>query len=833
MKKLYFLIFVLCFFNVLSAQNINIPDIYFKNQLRAYGGFSKDKDGITINNIDLNHDGEIQENEALNVYYLEVPLNDSYRDHIIRDLTGIKYFKNLRELNCGGNYIETLDVSMLKDLRVLKATCSVVSLNISNLTNLEVLKVSGRISAIGGVGTVSLDLEKAVNLKELSISNTDISTLDFRHLKKLEILSLNSNSKLEYLNLAQLTLLRNVSCGNNQLTYLNVSGDSSLENLAFSNTKITSLNLKGLANLKTLICPLNQIETLDVSGMKYLTKLNCRDNLLTTLDLTNTTLSELDFSGNKLKNLTLPNVPSSSFYGFNNLLETLNLKNGVRDLMEGIYFNLGNESTLKYICTDDVDWYSMQELRLRRGYKFEYNTYCTFSPGGIVYEIKGNQKFDIDNNGCDASDIIFPNLKFDITNGKLSGGIISNYKGDYSIMVGEGTHKITPILENPNYFKVSPINSSVVFPSKNSPFIQDFCITANGIHSDLEIALLPLDAARPGFDANYKIVYKNKGNVLESGSVSLKFNDAVLDYVSSSPTFSSQTVNNLVWNFTNLKPFESREIVFSLNLNGPTETPAVNNGDILKLTSRITSQNTDEIPQDNLFILNQAVVGSYDPNDKTCLEGNIITPSLIGEYVHYMIRFENTGNYPAQNIVVKDMIDLSKFDISTLIPTSSSHSFSTKITEGNKVEFIFENINLPFDDANNDGYVAFKIKTKPTLVVGDTFTNEANIYFDYNFPILTNKATSTFQTTLATQDFEFLNYFTVFPNPANEDLNITNAKNIVVQSITVYDVLGQLVIAIPNAKSVSTIDVSNLKTGNYFIKVKSDKGSSSTKFIKK
>ena len=70
------------------------------------------------------------------------------------------------------------------------------------------------------------------------------------------------------------------------------------------------------------------------------------------------------------------------------------------------------------------------------------------------------------------------------------------------------------------------------------------------------------------------------------------------------------------------------------------------------------------------------------------------------------------------------MIDLSKFDISTLIPTDASHSYITKISEGNKVEFIFENINLPFEDANNDGYIAFKIKTKPTLVVGDSFENK-------------------------------------------------------------------------------------------------------------
>jgi hypothetical protein len=35
------------------------------------------------------------------------------------------------------------------------------------------------------------------------------------------------------------------------------------------------------------------------------------------------------------------------------------------------------------------------------------------------------------------------------------------------------------------------------------------------------------------------------------------------------------------------------------------------------------------------------------------------------------------------------------------------------------VEFIFQGIQLPFDDANNDGYVVFKIKSKNTLAIGD------------------------------------------------------------------------------------------------------------------
>lgn len=343
--------------------------------------------------------------------------------------------------------------------------------------------------------------------------------------------------------------------------------------------------------------------------------------------------------------------------------------------------------------------------------------------------------------------------------------------------------------------------------------------------------MLPLVPARPGFDAIYRVIYKNKGNVTQSGTVSLTFNDAVLDLVTSNPAATTQVLNNLSWDFINLLPFESKEITITLNVNSPVETPAVNNGDVLNYMVNINSAETDDLPNDNIFNYNQTVVGSYDPNDKTCLEGNIMSPEKVGEYVHYMIRFENTGTFPAQNIVVKDMIDTAKFDVNSIVPIKGSHSFVTNITAGNKVEFIFENINLPFDDANNDGYIAFKIKTKPTLVVGDTFTNNASIYFDYNFPIVTNTASTTIQA-LSVQNFEFSNYFTVYPNPVNNTLNLSSKENIKVQSVSIYNTLGQLILVIPNAQNTKSIDVSSLTTGNYFIKINSDKGTSNTKFVK-
>jgi hypothetical protein len=446
-----------------------------------------------------------------------------------------------------------------------------------------------------------------------------------------------------------------------------------------------------------------------------------------------------------------------------------------------------------------------------------------------TYTIQGNVRYDSNSNGCDASDVSMPNQRFIFTNGPNSGSLIANETGFYSYYdVNVGNNIFIPILQNPAYFTISPPSATVTFPSASNVFVQDFCVSANGTHNDLEVSIVPTwQPARPGFNADYIITYKNKGTTTQNGSVGLNFDDSLMDFVTSSQA-STLGTNTISWSFSNLAPFESRQINVTMNINSPVETPPVSIGTILNYTATVTGA-TDETPTDNTATLNQTVVGSYDPNDKTCVQGTTITPDMVGKYLNYVIRFENTGSANAEFVVVKDVIDTTKFDISTLVPTGSSHSFTTKILNTNQVEFIFENINLPFDDANNDGYIAFKIKTKPTLVVGNTISNTANIYFDYNLPITTNTYTTTVQA-LGNQDFEFNSVFTLSPVPAKNSLSISTKQAVSISSINIYNTLGQLIQI--NTNPTETIDVSGLETGNYFIKIISDKGTSSSKFIK-
>jgi Leucine-rich repeat (LRR) protein len=830
------------YFNI-NAQIIDFPNYYVKAKLLQADSYSPNLIAKNLENIffkiDSNNDGEIDVSEALNVSYLNL---SSYG---LEDLNGLKNFSNVKELRCSDNILSSLDLSVFPNL--LKLDCNtnrLTSLDLSTQTNItEVICHHNHLNSILAKDQNSISklicysnrfsvmkLDQFLNLKELNCSGNLLTKLDVNNLKELINLNFDSN-EIATIDLSNLTNIESLSFESNLFTDINLANNYKLTGLNLRYNQIKNIDVSSITNLISLFFDSNLISNINLKNNKLLKNLYCGNNKLISLDLSNQSLlTDLYCQGNLLTSLDASNQKNlKSLNCSDNQITFLNLKNGTNE-----FFNVTGNN-LKFLCIDDniyEQYTAANYLKSSNIYDCSLNSYCSFTPGGIFYTIQGNQKLDSNINGCDELDRSFPNLNFSITDGTVRGNVISDNSGNYTISVGGGMYIITPILENSNYFSVSPESITLTFENEAITSIQDFCIMPNGVHQDVDVTILPTLPARPGFNATYKIIYRNKGTSVQSGSVSLSFNDTVLDYVSAIPVINNQMTDKLIWDYVNLEPLESREIVVVLNVNSPMETPAVNINDRLSFNALITPVIDDEKPVDNSFALRQTVVGSFDPNDKTCLEGDVITPSLIGEYVNYLIRFENTGNYPAENIVIKDMIDLSKFDISTLVPTKASHDFVTKISDGNKVEFIFEKINLPFDDATNDGYIAFKIKTLPTLAVGDSFTNEANIYFDYNFPILTNKVTSTFKT-LGTQDFEFSNYFSVYPNPTNDILNIDTKNSIEVKSMAVYDILGQLVIAVPDAQKVSKIDVSKLITGNYFLKMNTDKGASNVKFIKK
>ena len=178
----------------------------------------------------------------------------------LTDLSGIEYFSNLEKLYCSQLKIETLDVSSLKKLQILRCSDnrSLTALNVSGLTNLEALYCDN-------TGLTSLDVSGLENLTQLWCSQS----------YSLETLKFGENDKL--------TELR---CSECNLSSLDVSSFTALETLDCSyNQNLTSLTLGNLAALTYLSCYNCQLSTLDVSGLTNLSDLDCAENKLSELDL--------------------------------------------------------------------------------------------------------------------------------------------------------------------------------------------------------------------------------------------------------------------------------------------------------------------------------------------------------------------------------------------------------------------------------------------------------------------------------------------------------------------------------------------------------------------
>lgn len=668
------------------------------------------------------------------------------------------------------------------------------------------------------------------NFKAKLLSATPTNFIAYNFLNQYVKIDSNNDGEIQYSEALNIKRL-NVS-NDNILDLTGIEAFANLRSLDCSYNRLTSLNLSVLTQLQFLGCNVNQISNLNIDGLTELGELYCGNNNLTSLDLSSSNnWVALGCGSNRITSLDLSTftnyVPSNTDIDLsNNRLTTLIVKNGIVD---NGYMDLSRNPTLRFVCVDDSEVAYFQNEINNYGYtNCVVNSYCSFTPGGNYNTITGKTIFDSNNNGCDAQDAPRPFMKMKVNDGTTNGYVFTNANADYTFYTGAGNFIVNPELENPNYFNSNPVNAVVNFPeANNSVSTNNFCLSANGIRRDLEIVIAPLVPARPGFNAVYRILYKNKGNQTVQGHVNFRYNSDVLDVVSTSvaPTGASTGPGFMYWVIENVKPFENGYIDVVLNVNSPTETPAVNIGDILDFNAFI-DVTTDENWTDNNFDFNQTVVGSYDPNDIQCLQGDSAPPSEIGKYLHYLIRFENTGNYHAENVVVKETIDLNKYDIESLQVLGSSHAVDARIT-GNIAEFIFQSINL---DSGGHGNVLLKLKSKSTLVTGDQVSKNASIYFDYNFPIVTNDANTVFQT-LSIGEHHLDNSIKIYPNPANEFVSVKAFG--LIKSVEFYDVQGRILQTNLVNERETKLELSKYASGIYYLKIKTDKGYKVEKLARK
>ncbi len=211
------------------------------------------------------------------------------------------------------------------------------------------------------------------------------------------------------------------------------------------------------------------------------------------------------------------------------------------------------------------------------------------------------------------------------------------------------------------------------------------------------------------------------------------------------------------------------------------------------------------------------------------IEAFLQTPLVPGQdyMVTFMVSFAENSKYALKNIGLYFSnngleVPYNSTAAANLVPQIKYPQFITNSTGWTEITGIYH------------AELAYRY-----LTIGRFLNNDSN---DSDFLLVNNSASnagalyyvdmvSVTSIPLSTKENR-ISEFRIYPNPVNDILNI-NFKGSEIKSIEIYNVLGQMVLVVTNAENTKNIDVSNLKSGSYFVKVKSDSGNSVAKFIKK
>lgn len=328
---------------------------------------------------------------------------------------------------------------------------------------------------------------------------------------------------------------------------------------------------------------------------------------------------------------------------------------------------------------------------------------------------------------------------------------------------------------------------------------------------------------------NYiKLKWGNNGpGAAQSYTLTLNYPAGVTPITSS---FSNQTYvisgNSISWTVSTSSTYFNSSDVISFNVPG-----GLSNGTVHTYTSTITANgnNQDCCNSNNTGILDMILGNSYDPNDKTVNNAEVMAPEVDDDMV-YRIRFQNTGTAPAQDVYILDTLS-SNLDWTTFELLDASHYIQV-IDLGNGVmKFNFPSIWLPDSTTNFDasqGSLTYRIMENVGNGIGSTIANTAHIFFDFNPAIVTN-TTYNINNVLGV---ELLNSsdLLLYPNPVTDILSIRSDGTIT--SVKVIDLAGNIV-QIANGNSINSIDLSALISGVYFVELITNETQSVHKVVKR
>ncbi len=808
-----------------KAQYVNLPDSNFRNDLRSKwpGAFN------ASGQMDTSNFQIITANQLVSI------------NANIKDLTGVKYFKNITSLLCSGNQLTTLPElppllnsiychdNQFTNIPPLPSSVILLSIYNNQITAVNSLPNSLRYLIVNNNPIIIIDSLPSQlislscsftslkslptlpnNLEQLVCANNKIKTLPALPATLTELTCTEDSlvslpalpASLIYLycsknflqNLPTLpNQLTELECRENKLTFLpalpqtlkylkcafnQLAGlptlSDSLIFLSCNNNLLSTL--PALPNkLQSLYCNNNVLNSLPQLP-SLLETINCESNNLNSLPLLPVSLNFLSCAQNLLQ--TLPPLPLALkyFYTANNLLINLpSLPSSLRN-----FDCSNNQITTLAFLPDSLESLDVSTNQLSSLPKLP-NSLSILSVGGNVnlkclpYLPKSLTNFNFAGTGiscipnipvnclfipsnpdiCVATNNVnqcnsFPQIYGFVYNDNNSNGIFDsgdlpreNIKvklnnGNYAITNLDGYFNITADtigsyrtdIDPPLFYSPVPFSNIHFFTSYSDVVYDTFALQPTLVKDSLSIHILPIEQkARPGFPFSYFVQCENVGTTILNTEMQMHYDTSRLVFDSASVSGIISNPETLILTIGNMGQGQQQTFISYFHLKQNAVIGDSLNADAVAKALAVSSFDTTISP----------ISGSYDPNSKQATP--VLTPTQVasGGFIEYIIHFQNTGNDTAFNIVIADTLS-PKLRTNFLQMLGTSHPCRTTLGF-NYITFEFLRINLPDSGTNangSKGFIHFRIRPDSTLTIGDSVSNKASIYFDFNTPFVTN-----------------------------------------------------------------------------------------------
>jgi len=468
---------------------------------------------------------------------------------------------------------------------------------------------------------------------------------------------------------------------------------------------------------------------------------------------------------------------------------------------------------------------------------------CSFLENGgiaaIYFNASGCNNLTEVSDACTAIPQVQINAFYDANQNKIQDTDEPNYY-DASISIEPGNNSY--YVQSDNIFYINPGSYTATFDEAANPNWQlttdsssyflsleegEIDTITFGIYPTQQISdiqtIINAPPARCNETIPLDVSAKNLGTTIANGIMWMTIDDAVptFNFIEQLDTMIANT-NTYGWFFSDLYPSQSLEKQVDIQVPGPPDF-MLGNSIVFDVYIDFEDENGNQSTPP--FVYATQVQCSYDPNDK------LVNPNREGDYVLfeedliYTIRFQNTGNDVAYDVVIRDTLD-TNLDLSTFrfLGTSHPNRLNTILDDEGILTFEFRDIFLPDSTSNfeaSQGYVTYRIETIDGLTEETPISNSAGIYFDLNPPVITNTTQSIMVSELPTVSIETpgnsLN-FNVLPNPNSGTFTL---QGIPEGTYQILNTSGQIVRQ-GDMRNDLLIDISREAQGVYFISVTVD-----------